>query len=330
MKKIKDLVNNDTNLEIVARVEKVIVSTGSNGANYMIIHLTDNTGRVETRKWTINETDKELIKPNIFLYITGANASEYRGVLQLKINEYKVIDKTELIHYGLLLEDFFISAPVNIEKEYANLLEILNQLTNKTYQQITIGILKKYEKEFLEYPAAMSIHHNVTGGLFWHSYTLVRNALAIKDNYKYASIDWELVICGSILHDIGKIIEIIDESGVDYSLEGKMLGHISIGNSEINRIAHELNLYWLDNNVVNPSVTLLQHMILASHGKQEYGSPTEPVIIEAIILSTFDNLDARIYRVNEEINKVGINDWSQRVLSENGKFFYNHFDKTKK
>jgi 3'-5' exoribonuclease len=60
----------------------------------------------------------------------------------------------------------------------------------------------------------------------------------------------------------------------------------------------------LENGVINPDVVLLEHMILSSHGKNEFGSPIEPLLVEAIIVSTFDNLDARIYRANDELNKI--------------------------
>jgi len=327
MRKIKDIMSDQHGVEALLRIEKVIVSTGSNGNNYMIVHLVDKTGRIEARKWLINERDKEEIKPNYFIHLTNAVANEYRGSLQLKINDYQVINEAGLAKFGYDLTDFFISAPVNIEKEYKNLVAILKEMENKTYREITLDLLKKYEKEFLIYPAAISIHHNVTGGLFWHSYTLVKNALAIKPNYKYADIDWELVICGSVLHDIGKAIELKDNTGTDYSLEGKLLGHISIGNTEINKAAEKKKLLYLDDGSINPSVTLLQHMVLASHGKNEYGSPMEPLIIEAVILSMFDNLDARIYRTNDELMKIDEDHWTPRIMSEDGKFFYNHFKK---
>lgn len=329
MKKIKNVVPNEMDLDLIARVEKVNVLSGTTGQSYMVLHLADNSGRLEARKWVVNEIDKEKIQPNKYLILNKATTSEYRGQLQVKINDYQIIEADELKDYGLQTDDFFISAPVNVEKEYKKLMTILNDLENKTYQKITIGLIKKHQDKFLTYPAAMTIHHNVTGGLFWHSYTLVRNALAIKDNYKYAKIDWELLICGSILHDIGKVVEIIDVTGVDYSLEGKMLGHISIGNSEIAKIAEDLKI--IDQkHPTNKYVTLLEHMVLASHGKNEFGSPVEPMIIEAIILSTFDNLDARIYRTNDEINKVNVDQWTPRILSENGKMFLNHFDKNQK
>ncbi|SYV95618.1 3'-5' exoribonuclease yhaM, partial [Mycoplasma putrefaciens] len=111
------------------------------------------------------------------------------------------------------------------------------------------------------------------------------------------------------MHDIGKVIEILDSTGSDYSLEGKILGHISIGNVEVNKIAEELNLYKDGQDNINQEVTLLQHMILASHGKKEFGSPVEPVLIEAVILSMLDDLDAKVFKINDELNRVEQENW---------------------
>ncbi|WP_027063049.1 3'-5' exoribonuclease YhaM family protein [Mesoplasma seiffertii] len=327
MLKLKDISAELNSVELLARVERVIISTGSNGSNYMIVHLADSTGRVEARKWIVTDQDREIIKPNTYIYFRDIVPNEFRGILQLKINDYEIWDEEKVTQKGFKNADFFVVAPVNIEKQYANLMELLEQVSNPTFKALTIGLIKKYEKEFLVYPAAMSIHHNVTGGLFWHSYTLVKNCLAIKENYLYADIDWDLLICGAILHDIGKIIELNDQTASDYSLEGKLLGHISIGNAELYKLAEELDLAKDELGNQNPDLTLLQHMILASHGKKEYGSPTEPNIIEAVILSTFDNLDARIFKINEELGKVEHNAWSGRIPSEEGKMYLKHFKK---
>ncbi|ATZ20779.1 3'-5' exoribonuclease YhaM family protein [Mesoplasma coleopterae] len=324
MKKINELNNTVSSTDLVVRLEKVIVSTATNGSSYLILNLSDKTGRVEARKWTVTDEDKQLLQPNAFVLFKNAAVNEFRGVLQLKVSEYSILSEDDLNHFGLEGKDFFIEAPINIEKNYAELMTILEGLTNQTYRDLTIGLIKKYEKEFLTYPAAMSIHHNVKGGLFWHSFTLVKNALALKPSYAYASIDWELLICGAILHDIGKVIEIIDPTGTDYSLQGKVIGHISIGNTELNKIAEELKIYKDEQGNINESLTLLQHMIIASHGKKEYGSPTEPVIIEAIMLSMFDDLDAKVFKINDELNKVEHKTWTPRIISVDGKMFYKH------
>lgn len=330
MKKINEITANQNNLELMARIERVSFLTGPSGQNYLSFVLVDRTGRLEARKWSVQNEDKECLNINNFIYLKNASTTEYRGQLQLKITEYEIIDKKRLELMDKKIEDFYISAPISIPEKYEELLKIIKNCQNKIYKTITLKLLEKYKKQFVKYPAAMYIHHNVLGGLFWHSYSLVKNILAIYDNYQWATIDWDLLICGAVLHDIGKVIEILDISGSDYSLEGKMLGHISIGKSEISLMAKELGYIDFERGITNKSVTLLEHLVLASHGKHEFGSPIEPLTIEGIILSTFDNLDARIYRVNEEINKVDWEFWTPRIPSENNSFFFNHFKKPKK
>jgi 3'-5' exoribonuclease len=83
----------------------------------------------------------------------------------------------------------------------------------------------------------------------------------------------------------------------DYTLKGKLLGHISIGSEMIGKMAEELK-------IANDDVVKLQHVVLSSHGKREFGSPQEPQLIEGVLISTFDNLDARINHISEELEKV--------------------------
>ncbi|WFQ93507.1 3'-5' exoribonuclease YhaM family protein [Mycoplasma feriruminatoris] len=324
MKKVKDINIKDHLIDTILRIERVIVSTGSSGNNYLILHLADSSGRIEARKWIVNEKDKQLLKPNAIILLKDTLVHEYRNILQLKIEDYLIIDERDLIKYHLNKTDLYISAPLDIKTNYQELISLLNSINNQTYKTITLSLLEKYKKEFLTFPAAMSIHHNVTSGLFWHSYTLVKNVLSLKQNYFYANIDWDLLICGAILHDIGKVIEIADVNGSDYSLEGKLLGHISIGNAEINKLAEQLNLYKDQNNKINQEITLLQHMILASHGKKEFGSPIEPVLIEAVILSTLDDLDAKVYKINDELSKIELDTWTQKIVSIDNRMFYKH------
>ncbi|WP_347938502.1 HD domain-containing protein [Mycoplasma feriruminatoris] len=324
MKKVKDINIKDHLIDTILRIERVIVSTGSSGNNYLILHLADSSGRIEARKWIVNEKDKQLLKPNAIILLKDTLVHEYRNILQLKIEDYLIIDEKDLLKYHLNKTDLYISAPLDIKTNYQELISLLNSINNQTYKTITLSLLEKYKKEFLTFPAAMSIHHNVTSGLFWHSYTLVKNVLSLKQNYFYANIDWDLLICGAILHDIGKVIEIADVNGSDYSLEGKLLGHISIGNAEINKLAEQLNLYKDQNNKINQEITLLQHMILASHGKKEFGSPIEPVLIEAVILSTLDDLDAKVYKINDELSKIELDTWTQKIVSIDNRMFYKH------
>ena len=54
----------------------------------------------------------------------------------------------------------------------------------------------------------------------------------------------------------------------------------------------------------------MSHCILAHHGELEYGSPKKPALIEAVVLSMADNMDAKIESFTEILNDSGnSNEW---------------------
>ncbi|WP_434341960.1 HD domain-containing protein [Mycoplasma putrefaciens] len=321
MVKLNELSTPTKDVSTIAKIKEVTSSTTSTNKEFLSITLFNKTKTIQAKIWNCNEQDKEKIKTKSYILITSANLVEYQSKVQLIIRNYQIIKEEDLAKYKLTIDEFLKTSMLDTDKEYKYLISLINKFHNNVYRTITLKLFERYEQDFLNYPAGITVHHNVNGGLFWHSYTLVKNVLALKQNYSYAEIDWELLICGVILHDIGKIIEIIDVDGSDYSLEGKMLGHISIGNTQISKIADQLGFTTPDQ---NKYVTLLQHMILASHGKREYGSPVEPVIIEAYILSVLDGLDAKIFKINDELSQVNKDQWTQKIFFVDNKAFYKH------
>ncbi|AUM62879.1 3'-5' exoribonuclease YhaM family protein [Spiroplasma monobiae] len=314
-------INADSKLvTLIARIEKTILSTGNNGSNYLILNLVDMSGRIEARLWNSTDKDSEELKNGEIVKIEAAT-NVYRQQLQLKVNSYEIIKEEDFAKHDIKEEMFSISAPINVDNNYEKLIDFIESIKNDIYRTLTLSIIKQYEVEFKTYPAAVSIHHNVIGGLFWHSYSLLMGAKAIKDVYKYAEIDWELVYCGAILHDIGKVIEMDGKNASEYTDEGRLLGHISIGNTFVSNKAIELG--YKDSR----EVLKLQHVILSSHGKNEYGSPVEPNLIEGVIISSLDAMDARIYKINDELAKVEKGAWTGRILSEEGRSYLNHYDK---
>ena len=78
----------------------------------------------------------------------------------------------------------------------------------------------------------------------------------------------------------------------DYSVDGKLIGHIVRGVVNIQLAAEKTK--------ANPGkALLLQHMVLSHHGIPEYGSPLAPKFPEAEVLNTIDTLDARLYEMDE-------------------------------
>ena len=100
----------------------------------------------------------------------------------------------------------------------------------------------------------------------------------------YPGIDFDLLLAGVILHDLGKISELTYARGFGYSTEGQLLGHIVIGVGMIEEKLRHIPDF------PAPLRTLLLHMILSHHGELEYGSPKVPLFAEAMPVS-YTHLD---------------------------------------
>ncbi len=114
-----------------------------------------------------------------------------------------------------------------------------------------------------------------------------------------------MLIAGVILHDIGKISELSYKRSFDYTDEGQLLGHITIGAGMVDEIIKEIEGF------PHEKAVLMKHMILSHHGVLEYGSPKVPMTVEAVILSFIDDLDAKVEATQRYIkNDAGESNWT--------------------
>jgi 3'-5' exoribonuclease len=92
-----------------------------------------------------------------------------------------------------------------------------------------------------------------------------------------------------VLHDIGKLRE-LDYHPVEtrYTKEGQLIGHVMIGRDLVREAASKIDGFPLE------TLLLLEHAILAHHGKREFGAPVIPSTVEALLVSYLDELDAKM------------------------------------
>jgi 3'-5' exoribonuclease len=135
-------------------------------------------------------------------------------------------------------------------------------------------------------PAAKSVHHNWIGGLIEHVLSLCRLAKFAAEHY--AAIDFDLLLAGVILHDLGKIHELSYARSFGYTTEGQLLGHIVIGLRMVDQKIGSIPDF------PAPLRDLLLHMILSHHGQLDFGSPKVPVFPEALLLHLLDNMDSKM------------------------------------
>lgn len=166
----------------------------------------------------------------------------------------------------------------------------------------------------MTYPAASRIHHNWLGGLSEHSLSMAQMADEVCKHYPQLNRD--LLIAGILIHDVGKTEEMSGPLATEYTLAGKLEGHISIANGWLSEVANEKGL------ADSEEAVLLHHMILSHHGQYEYGSPVLPQIQEAEVLYLLDNLDARMNTLKQALDQTKPGEWTSKLFALENRQFY--------
>ncbi len=159
---------------------------------------------------------------------------------------------------------------------------------NYKYLQALLNAFFQEEKTiclFKRAPAAKGFHHVYLGGLLEHTLSVVRLLEKVSDHYPQLNKD--MIIAGGILHDIGKIYEFSYDNIIDYSDEGRLIGHIVMGVEMINK-----KIAVIPDFPVQLALEL-RHIILSHHGEFEFGSPKRPKTLEALVVHYIDDMDAK-------------------------------------
>jgi 3'-5' exoribonuclease len=154
-------------------------------------------------------------------------------------------------------------------------------------------------------PAAMTMHHAFIGGLLEHVVSLIGLGRTIAAHYP--ELDADLLLTGIVLHDVGKIDELSYGRGIDYTTQGRLLGHISIGAAMVREKIRAIPDF------PAPLAVLVEHLILSHHGSYEFGSPSLPQIREAVALHFLDDMDSKMGAIRATLESPeGTDDWTVR------------------
>lgn len=279
------------------------------GKDYMTLFLQDKSGDIEAKLWTVSKEDMQILKPETIVWVKG-DVINYRGRKQMKVNQFRLANPED----GFKTQDFVDGAPLSPDEIQENISHYILDIENANLQRITRHLLKKYQDKFFTYPAASSHHHNFASGLSYHVLTMLEIAKSLCNIYPL--LNRSLLYSSIILHDLGKVRELSGPVATTYTVEGNLLGHISIASDEVAEAAKELG-------IDGEEVMLLRHMILAHHGKMEFGSPKLPHLKEAEILFFIDNIDAKMNMFEKAFKKTDKGQFTERIFGMEKRQFYN-------
>lgn len=296
------------------------VATGKTGKAFMNVILTDKTGDLEARIFDhVPKYNAQAVK-DAYVQVEG-DAKSFNGRIQVHIKDLVILREDEVD-----AEEYLPPTFLNAEKLYAEVKSIIASMQDPHYKALMESILVEDEEivsKFKKGPAAKSMHHAYPVGLLEHVLSIVKMLDFMAAHYA-PFVNRDLMLVGGFMHDLAKIWELQFEKTTDYTTEGRFIGHLVMGVELIESKIRELESK--EGRLPGPfpieKKLLAKHMVLAHHGKLEYGSPKEPVCIEALLVHMIDDLDSKVNAIRV-FTEQDQNPGSWTLLNKQfGRFFY--------
>jgi 3'-5' exoribonuclease len=145
-----------------------------------------------------------------------------------------------------------------------------------------------FRVQFESAPGSTRGHHAKVGGLLQHTIEVANIALMSAKAVRKANPD--LVVAGALLHDVGKVEAYdVGPQGFTATPCGLLVGHVVLGVLLVERRLQALG----EPPCTEGQLLELRHMILSHHGKLEFGSPVQPMTLEAQIVHHADDASAK-------------------------------------
>lgn len=296
-------------VSLVLRLSDVQIKKTTTSVDYATMIAYDGVDKIEAKMWKFtDELREKLVSGEV--YVVDGRMKDYQGKLQLNITSIRLVDENDHVD----LDEFYEKAKLSFDDLAKAINEYFKKIDNEYLKSIVSVLLKKHFKDFFEFPAAVTMHHNYYSGLAYHTYTMLKLSDIYLSTYPFLNKD--LVYSGIILHDLGKILELSGPKGTEYTKVGKLIGHISIGANEIYATAIDLGIDKTEE-VIN-----LLHIILSHHGQLEYGSPKEPLTPEAELIHLLDYCDSRMASLEKEVVKTKKGEYTSPITAFDRKSFY--------
>lgn len=313
MTDIKKLSNGDC-LSVNLMVYDAQFKKTKTNKTYLACTVGNCTGKIEARMWTV-PADMPLPKAGE-VYSIAANVTEYAGILQLTIvSMVKAPDiAVDMSEFTITVPDRLSTVDIdNLIQHVSNAIEGNEFLCKLWDKFIGCGM----PEECSNHTAACGIHHAGIGGWIKHTSEVVTYAGAIYCSLPKttrALVRYDILIMGAFFHDIGKLRAYTFENGVPVMTKrGMLLEHLVDGCMLLEELA---------GNVANDDLLAIEHCIASHHMELEWGSPVNPVSIEATIIAYADQLSASLDTITQAfIDKPADEQWTSKIFTQHNRKF---------
>ena len=301
---IKDLKKDEIVNDIFVVKFKKPVEPYKNGYKFEL-RLGDSTKEIMFKYWgsdneVLVKRLYDMIKKDDIIHVQG-RVNEWNNNLEISANSDHLIKILNENEYSK--EDFVKTSEKDINEMYNEILNIINTIEDEEIKKLVeyFYLNEEFKNKIKISPAAMYLHHGWIGGLLEHTLSITKIAIKLCDHYKNENfkVNKDLVIAGSLFHDIGKLREFGLTTNISVTTEGMLVGHVTIGCEILNKAMDKLN-------TPNEIRMKLIHIIITHMG--DYGSNKLPAFPEALIVFYSDRIDADLIHMFDLIKNANTED----------------------
>lgn len=286
-----------TSLAPGARVQDpfVVLEVETRGGDHphTVLTLGNPSGAIQTAPFWPEDAPKVAgITRRAVVQVIGEVAT-YREKRQLKVSSIRVLPAGTVEASRLL-------PSVGDVRKYWNYLDRLRAEIRGPRLRAVLDLFfedGEFRERFQRCPASTSGHHAELGGLLRHTSEVAAIALAIA---RAVHADEDLVVAGVLLHDIGKLEAYRWDGAFEATELNALQGHVVLGALMMDRAVRARTPM----PCTEQELAILLHLVLAHHGRLEFGAPVPPLTLEAEVLHHADNASAKTASMAEALGSA--------------------------
>jgi 3'-5' exoribonuclease len=250
--------------------------TARSGLPYLALELRDRTGAIQGRAFRDADLLSGRFERGELVRVRG-RVERFRDELQVDV---KAIERAEAADPAAFLP----VAYRDVEELDGFLEHLAGEVHDPEYRPLLERLLadEALRADWRRAPCTRAGHHAYLGGLLEH--TVAVGTLALEACQLHPRLNSDLLICAALVHDLGKTREFTYGADIALSEEGRLLGHVVLGQQLLDARAGGMSA---DKRLA------LAHCVLTHHGPdtapgRRFGSP------EALALYRLNALDASV------------------------------------
>jgi 3'-5' exoribonuclease len=251
---------------------------------FLTLILSDRSGELLARVWD-NALDVEATFNEGEVVKVQGDVEEYLERTQLIVQKLRPAEGNEFD-----LADFLPATERDVAAMWAEVDAVIARIKDPHLLALVNHFYgdPALRAQLAQAPAARRVHHAYLGGLLEHLTDVLKLCDSLINLYPMLNAD--LLYTGAVLHDLGKLREYTWAHEIDYTDEGRLIGHIVLSAEMVAGAIAQLSDFPAELSL------RVRHMLVSHHGRYEWGSPRRPQTLEAIALHHIEEMSAQINR----------------------------------